>query len=104
MRHPSGTFASTQPGSVAHADAPTRLGDFVRRWWNWEEYLAAERPDAPATFEAFEAAFLDLYAQYDIKLGGRKRVTLNAKVDGRRDGIFAVQDRILAELRKQGIV
>jgi anaerobic selenocysteine-containing dehydrogenase len=38
--------------------------EFVRRWWNWAEYLAAEHPDAPRTFEAFEAAFLDLYAGY----------------------------------------
>ena len=37
---------------------------FVRRWWNWQEYLAAERPDAPRTFEAFESAFLDLYGRY----------------------------------------
>jgi anaerobic selenocysteine-containing dehydrogenase len=38
--------------------------EFVRRWWNWEEYLAARRPDGPRTIEAFEAAFLDLYAEY----------------------------------------
>ncbi len=28
--------------------------EFVRRWWNWQEYLEAERPDLPATFESFE--------------------------------------------------
>ncbi len=38
--------------------------EFVRRWWNWAEYLAAERPEAPRTFEAFEAAFGELYASY----------------------------------------
>src|SRR6266540_501000 len=38
--------------------------EFVRRWWNWAEYLAAERPEAPPTFEAFEAAFGELYASY----------------------------------------
>jgi anaerobic selenocysteine-containing dehydrogenase len=38
--------------------------EFVRRWWNWEEYLSAQRPDQPPTFEAFEAAFLELYAEY----------------------------------------
>ena len=27
--------------------------DFVRRWWNWQEYLAAEHPDLEATFENF---------------------------------------------------
>jgi anaerobic selenocysteine-containing dehydrogenase len=35
---------------------------FVRRWVNWEEYLRAERPDLPVTIEAFETAFLELYA------------------------------------------
>src|SRR6266567_2960132 len=38
--------------------------EFVRRWWNWQEYLAAQRPDLPRTFEAFEQAFLDLYGTY----------------------------------------
>ncbi|MEV4709615.1 molybdopterin dinucleotide binding domain-containing protein [Actinoplanes sp. NPDC049316] len=38
--------------------------EYVRRWWNWQEYLAAERPEAPPTFEAFEEAFLGLYAEY----------------------------------------
>lgn len=41
--------------------------EFVRRWWNWEEYLAAERPDLPRTFENFERAFLDLYAEFTLE-------------------------------------
>jgi anaerobic selenocysteine-containing dehydrogenase len=38
--------------------------EFVRRWVNWEEYLREERPDLPATFEAFERALEELYAGY----------------------------------------
>src|SRR5262245_20250824 len=38
--------------------------EFVRRWWNWREYLEAERPGAPPTFEAFESALRELYAGY----------------------------------------
>lgn len=38
--------------------------DFVRRWWNWHEYMTAEHPDQPATFEAFEAVLAGLYADY----------------------------------------
>ncbi|MBF6569832.1 MAG: molybdopterin-dependent oxidoreductase [Candidatus Binataceae bacterium] len=38
--------------------------EFVRRWVNWEEYLAAEHPELPPTFENFEAALKQLYAQY----------------------------------------
>ena len=41
--------------------------DFVRRWWNWEEYLAAQRPDLLRTFESFERAFLDLYAEFTFE-------------------------------------
>lgn len=41
--------------------------EFVRRWWNWEEYLAAERPELPPTFESFERAFLDMYAQFTFE-------------------------------------
>ena len=38
--------------------------EFVRRWVNWEEYLRAERPDLPVSFEAFEGALGELYARY----------------------------------------
>ncbi|HLF41812.1 MAG TPA: molybdopterin dinucleotide binding domain-containing protein, partial [Acidimicrobiia bacterium] len=38
--------------------------EYVRRWWNWAEYLAAEQPDGPQTFEAFEAILADLYAEF----------------------------------------
>ncbi|MBI2982771.1 MAG: molybdopterin-dependent oxidoreductase [Chloroflexi bacterium] len=38
--------------------------EFVDRWTNWEEYLRAERPDLPPTFDSFITAFLDLYATF----------------------------------------
>lgn len=38
--------------------------DFVRRWWNWEEYLSAKHPAGPATFERFEEVLRGLYAEY----------------------------------------
>lgn len=41
--------------------------EFVRRWWNWEEYLAAEYPDEARTFEAFEARLKALYAEYTFE-------------------------------------
>ena len=42
---------------------------FVRRWWNWEEYLEAERGVAPgsARFEDFEAALEEVYAPYTFE-------------------------------------
>ena len=38
--------------------------DFVRRWWNWQEYLAALHPDEPQTFETFERVLKALYREY----------------------------------------
>src|SRR5204862_7778050 len=37
--------------------------DYVRRWVNWDDYLREERPDLPVTFEAFEQALEELYAE-----------------------------------------
>ncbi len=35
---------------------------FVRRWWNWEEFLEAEHHGAGRTFESFEEILRDTYA------------------------------------------
>ena len=41
--------------------------DFVRRWWNWEQYLRTERPELDPTIENFEHAFLELYASFTFE-------------------------------------
>jgi anaerobic selenocysteine-containing dehydrogenase len=41
--------------------------DFVRRWWNWDRYLAAEHPEAPQTYESFESILEDLYSGYTFE-------------------------------------
>ena len=38
--------------------------EFVRRWVNWREYLRAEHPGRPETFEEFIAALEQEYAQF----------------------------------------
>ena len=38
--------------------------EFVRRWVNWEQYLAAEAPDGPRTFEAFLDHLMARYARF----------------------------------------
>ena len=38
--------------------------DFVRRWTNWETYLAKTRPDLEVKFELLERALLDQYEEY----------------------------------------
>ena len=46
--------------------------EFVRRWWNWEEYLAADHPDRPRTFETFEAVLHDLYTGFTFEYAARE--------------------------------
>ena len=46
--------------------------EFVRRWWNWQEFLEEERPGEPATFEAFERALRKLYAEYTFAFAERE--------------------------------
>ncbi|HEX8069032.1 MAG TPA: molybdopterin-dependent oxidoreductase [Pyrinomonadaceae bacterium] len=46
--------------------------EFVRRWWNWEEYMAVERPEDETTFERFEAVLKELYREYTFELAARE--------------------------------
>ncbi|HEY7699203.1 MAG TPA: molybdopterin-dependent oxidoreductase, partial [Vicinamibacteria bacterium] len=46
--------------------------DFVRRWWNWREYLEEERPDVPASFESFEEILPALYREYTFEYAARE--------------------------------
>jgi anaerobic selenocysteine-containing dehydrogenase len=46
--------------------------DFVRRWWNWQEFMEEERPEQPATFEAFEKALKGLYCEYTFAFAERE--------------------------------
>jgi anaerobic selenocysteine-containing dehydrogenase len=46
--------------------------EFVRRWWNWQEYLEHERPELEPVFESFETALTELYASYTFDLAARE--------------------------------
>lgn len=41
--------------------------EFVRRWWNWEEFLAVENPELPTEFETFEMVLKNLYKSYTFE-------------------------------------
>jgi anaerobic selenocysteine-containing dehydrogenase len=41
--------------------------EFVRRWWNWEEFLAVEHPERETTFAEFEKLLKELYAEYTFE-------------------------------------
>jgi anaerobic selenocysteine-containing dehydrogenase len=38
--------------------------DYVRRWWNWHEYLVDVHPDLDPTFASFERVLREVYADY----------------------------------------
>ncbi|HEV2912051.1 MAG TPA: molybdopterin-dependent oxidoreductase [Pyrinomonadaceae bacterium] len=46
--------------------------EFVRRWWNWQEYMAVERPEIETTFENFERVLKELYSRYTFEFAGRE--------------------------------
>lgn len=54
---------------------------FVRRWVNWEEYLRAEHPDLPASFEHFEARLNELYAQYTFAFAEKESGVEAAQIE-----------------------
>ena len=69
-------WLSPQPGSeaainLAIANHLIQAGQydagFVRRWWNWEEYLAQCRPELPRTFEAFQTVLAGLYEDFTFE-------------------------------------
>ena len=50
--------------------------DFMRRWWNWREYLEQRSPEqaqrAEGTFEEFEIALRDLYDSYTFEFAEKE--------------------------------
>ena len=46
--------------------------EFVRRFWNWQEFMEAERPKQKASFEAFEKELKKLYAEYSFGFAERE--------------------------------
>jgi anaerobic selenocysteine-containing dehydrogenase len=46
--------------------------EFVRRFWNWQEFMEAERPKERPTFEAFEKQLKKLYAEYSFGYAERE--------------------------------
>ena len=46
--------------------------EFVRRWWNWEEFLAADRPGAEQSFETFEEVLEHLYEDFTFELAAEE--------------------------------
>ena len=70
-------WPGTEPAillAIANHLVQNRLYDreFVRRWWNWQEFMEEERRSEPATFEAFERTLERLYAEYTFAFAERE--------------------------------
>ncbi len=46
--------------------------EYVRRWWNWEEFLVCEHPDAEVSFESFEAILKQLYSGFTFEFAAKE--------------------------------
>ena len=46
--------------------------EFVRRWWNWQEYLQQEHPELPSTFESFTQVLHNLYQEYTFAFAAKE--------------------------------
>ena len=46
--------------------------EFVRRWTNWERYLADEHPQLDVSFETFEGVLAELYRSYTFEYAARE--------------------------------
>jgi anaerobic selenocysteine-containing dehydrogenase len=46
--------------------------EYVRRWWNWEEFMAGEYPERVTDFENFQTLLKELYAEYTFEFAARE--------------------------------
>ncbi|HEV2863976.1 MAG TPA: molybdopterin-dependent oxidoreductase [Pyrinomonadaceae bacterium] len=46
--------------------------EFVRRWWNWEEYMAVEHPELETSFETFEGVLKELYDSFTFDFAAKE--------------------------------
>jgi anaerobic selenocysteine-containing dehydrogenase len=66
---------------------------FVERWVNWRDYLRAERPELPLTFDSFVTALKELYSEFTPEYAAQETgVRREAIVEAAR-AIAAAGDR-----------
>lgn len=60
--------------AIAHHLIRTRATnrDFMRRWWNWVDYMEARYPGVTLSFPRFELALQKLYAHYSVEFAERE--------------------------------
>ena len=55
--------------------------EFVRRWWNWEEYMAVEHPELETSFDGFEDILKSLYASFTFEYAAKESGVDAAQVE-----------------------
>ena len=66
--HPARFGSGCPPGDRQPSDPDDQYNkEFVRRWWNWQEYLQAEHPELEPTFETFTRFSSTLYESYTFE-------------------------------------
>ncbi|HMF57201.1 MAG TPA: molybdopterin dinucleotide binding domain-containing protein, partial [Pyrinomonadaceae bacterium] len=55
--------------------------EFVRRWWNWEEFLSVESPELPTDFETFELVLKNLYKSYTFEFAAHESGIDRAQIE-----------------------
>ena len=46
--------------------------EFVRQWWNWQEYMAVAHAGQPQSFEDFERELRNIYAAYTFEFASKE--------------------------------
>jgi anaerobic selenocysteine-containing dehydrogenase len=68
-----GTEAAILLATAGHLIRRRRYDrEFVRRWWNWREYLRARHPGGQETFERFEAELAREYESYTFEFAAKE--------------------------------
>ena len=63
--------------------------EFVRRWVNWETYLERVRPELPRSFDAFEQALKDEYAEFTFEFAEQESGVPAARVREAAEAVAA---------------
>jgi anaerobic selenocysteine-containing dehydrogenase len=68
--------------------------EFVRRWWNWHEYLQAVHPELDPTFEVFEDILRGLYAGYTFAFAEAESGVAAAKLEAVAEVVAGAGSRL----------
>ncbi len=68
--------------------------DFMRRWWNWMDYMEARYPGVTLSFPRFELALQKLYAHYSFEFAERECGVPAERIQRAADMILDARGRL----------